>query len=271
MALVALSVWALSAPHDVKITKRNATDTANQKITVADPGSNEVLVWNNSTKTLEFGYLVDTFNVTAINGTAQDKTLISLVDTSTTTNFLRLESTDGNIELRAWGGTDTDLELDTQGAGSIRAMARLKLEEEGVSMDGSADALTDDTYTAFKQITDRNAGETINQWDLVYLNVADGEWHQADADESEAAGKAWGIAAAAGTDGNPLTVIVSGIIRNDGWAWSAGAVDLYVSDAAGELTETAPSTTGDVIKLVARTLSDDEIYLDVTNHFLVSQ
>lgn len=138
----------------------------------------------------------------------------------------------------------------------------------GIEAEGVADAMADDTYQGFKVIGGRNAGETITQWDLVYLNPADGEWHQADADESTAAGKAWGVATTAGTDGNPIDVLVSGIVRNDGWAWSAAGVDLFVSDVAGAMTETAPSTTGDVVKLVARTISDDEVYIDVGHDYL---
>lgn len=153
---------------------------------------------------------------------------------------------------------------------SLTADSLALTDGAGVEVEGSADALANGTYQAFKVVSGRNAGTTISQWNMVYLNVADGEWWPADADASAAAGKAWGMAATAGTDGNPIDVIVSGIIRNDAWSWSAAAVDLYVSDTAGALTETAPATTGDVVKIVARTLSDDEIYLDVTPHFIIS-
>lgn len=170
-------------------------------------------------------------------------------------------------------GTATNLDGTAASltAGNATTAAGVTLvDSRGIAAEGNADALADDTYQAFKLITGRNAGETIAQWDLVYLNATDGEWHLADADESVAAGKAWGVAIAAGTDNNPLSVMVSGIIRNDGWTWGDEGVDLYVSDATpGAMTATAPATSGDVVKVVARTLSDDEIYLDVTHHFLL--
>lgn len=156
------------------------------------------------------------------------------------------------------------------GDGSWEAPASVALKDgNGVEAEGAGDAIADDSYQAFKQITGRNAGETIAQWEMVYLNST-GEWMKADADASQDAGKAWGIAAEAGTSGNPMDVIISGIIRNDTWTWTGSGKDLFVSDVAGALTETAPSTLGDVVKIVARTLSDDEIYIDVTHHFFLS-
>jgi hypothetical protein len=168
-----------------------------------------------------------------------------------------------------WDGTT----LTVNGAYSATTVSttNLVLADGGaLKVDASANAIANNKSRAFRVFSGRVSGEALNQWDLVYLNNADGKWWKADADLSAAAGKAWGAVTegVAGAD-ELVDVVVSGIIRNDAWNWNIG-VDLYVSDTAGALTETAPATTGDVVKLVARTLSDDEIYLDVTNHFLIA-
>lgn len=134
-----------------------------------------------------------------------------------------------------------------------------------VTLNGTADGLTDDTYDGIT-ITGRNAGETVAQWELVRFHT-DNEFHLADAD---AAGEfpARGIAVAASTDGNAITVLVQGIVRNDGWAWGTIGGPIYLSDTAGGLTQTAPSTSGDAVQIVGWALSDDEAYLNFSGHWV---
>ena len=132
-----------------------------------------------------------------------------------------------------------------------------------LTVDTTADGLSDDTYTG-AIVLKMTAGEVITQWDTVYYDFTTGEVYQADAD---AAGEfpAVGVAVAAGTDGNALTVLKSGFVRNDGWNWSAGAI--YLSDTAGGLTQTAPSTSGDAHQLVGFAVTDDEAYFNFTGHW----
>jgi hypothetical protein len=120
---------------------------------------------------------------------------------------------------------------------------------------------TDDTYSG-QGITGLLAGETIAQWDLVYLDATTGEYLIADAD---ATGEwpAWGMAVATGTDGNALTIVQSAIVRNDGWSWTE-KVPLYLDETtSGGLTETAPSTSGDCVQPVARSITSTIILLNV--------
>jgi hypothetical protein len=135
-----------------------------------------------------------------------------------------------------------------------------------VTFNAAADGLTDDTYDGIT-LTGRNAGETVAQWELVRFNAGDSEFHLADAD---AAGEfpARGIAVAASTDGNAITVLVQGVVRNDGWAWGTVGGPIYLSDTAGGLTQTAPSTSGDCVQIVGWALSDDEAYLNFAGHYV---
>jgi len=127
---------------------------------------------------------------------------------------------------------------------------------------------SDDTFTG-EQITGFNAGDTVAQWDCVYL-ATDGKWDRTDADATASAGAVMiGMAAAASTDTNPLTVITRGVVRNDGWTWATVGVPLYLDTAtAGGMTLTAPSGTDDVVKIVGYTLSDDCIYFNPSNDYI---
>lgn len=113
-----------------------------------------------------------------------------------------------------------------------------------------------------------NAGENIAQFDCVFLNVADGEWHQADAD---AVGEwpAWGMAVESldgawpATDGDPVWVLTRGVVRDDTWTGFSINDKVYLDETtAGGITATAPTTDGDCIQPIGRVTGTDgdEIY-----------
>jgi hypothetical protein len=114
------------------------------------------------------------------------------------------------------------------------------------------------------------AGDTIAQWDLVYLDSTSGRWELADADAaSTAGGVLLGLATTSGTDGNALTVLLRGIVRNDGWTWATVGGPLYVSTTAAGMTQTAPSGSADVVRVVGHALSDDCIWFNPSNDWSV--
>jgi len=124
----------------------------------------------------------------------------------------------------------------------------------------------DDTYTG-EDLSGFNATGTIAQWEAVYLTTTG--WALTDADATATAGGVMlGLAATAGTASNPLTVVLKGIVRNDGWTWATVGAPLYLSTTAGALTETAPSGTDDVQRIVGYVLSDDCIYWNPSNDYI---
>lgn len=127
---------------------------------------------------------------------------------------------------------------------------------------------SDDTFTG-ETLTGMNAGDTVAQWDCIYL-ASDGKWDRTDADAAATAGGVMvGMAAAASTDTNPVTVIIKGVVRNDGWTWATVGAPLYLDTAtAGGMTLTAPSGTDDVIRIVGYVLSDDCIYFNASNDWI---
>ena len=59
--------------------------------------------------------------------------------------------------------------------------------------------------------------------------------------------------------GDTTRILIQGIARDDSWAWTPGG-RLYVSETAGDLTQTAPSDDGDFIQVVGIALTADSIY-----------
>jgi len=125
---------------------------------------------------------------------------------------------------------------------------------------------TDHTYSGMS--AEMLAGGTIGAQDLVCIHTTTQEVVVADASAVGTA-RAIGIAPAAISDTATGTVLLQGFIRDDTWAWTTGGV-LYLSETAGDLTHTAPTTDGAFIQVVGIALSPDVAYinpsLDIIEH-----
>jgi len=126
-----------------------------------------------------------------------------------------------------------------------------------IAFDGTPN--TDDTVNGPTTST-FNAGATIAQWDCVYLDSSS-TWILADADAASTSGPVMlALAAASGTAGNPMKVALTGsFCRNDAWAWTVGGA-IYVDTTAGGLSQTAPSGSGDIVRVAGYAMSADVIY-----------
>jgi hypothetical protein len=133
-------------------------------------------------------------------------------------------------------------------------------------INATPDAMSDDNYNGI-DITGINFGETVAQWSCVFL-ASDGKVDIADAD---AAGEfpAMGIVVAGGDDTDAATILIQGVVRNEGWSGLTVGGAVYLGDAGtGAITQTAPSTSGDCVQLIGRAISDSEIYFNFTGHWL---
>ncbi len=203
----------------------------------------------------------NTGDQTTITGNAGTATALQNARTINGTSF------DGtaNITITAAAGTLTGATLAAGvTASSLTSVGTLtSLTVSGstalneLALDGTPN--TDDTVNGPTTST-FNAGATIAQWELVYMGSG-GEWLLADADTSATSGPVLlALAAASGTDNNPMKVALAGsFCRNDAWAWTVGAA-IYASATAGALTETAPSTTGQIVRVAGYAVSADVIY-----------
>lgn len=98
--------------------------------------------------------------------------------------------------------------------------------------------------------------------------AADGHFDEADAD---AVSTAPCVAIALETGTGTKKVLLSGLIRNDGWNFTTGPGELglvFLSTTVGTLTQTAPSGTDDVVQVVGFALSDDVLYFSPQLHLI---
>lgn len=138
---------------------------------------------------------------------------------------------------------------------AYNAVADLKIEP-------SSDATANGPHT-----DDLNAGGTVTAMDLVILNSS-GQWVDTDANSSSTYAGMVGIALQSKTVGQALNVALKGaVVRNDAWNWTPGAV-IYMSETAGALTATQPTTTDAAIRVIGFALTDDAIMLDPSPDYI---
>ena len=104
-----------------------------------------------------------------------------------------------------------------------------------------------------------NAGYSSAIGDVVYLGSG-GKWLEADASATGTAEALLGIALEAKTDTQAMLVALPGsFVRDDTWTWTTGA-QLFLSETLGAMTETGPSTTDAVVRIVGYAVSADVVY-----------
>lgn len=159
------------------------------------------------------------------------------------------------------GGTQT-LTNKTLTSPTVGGTALLS---EGGSVGYDPSLSADGTWTGIT-IT-ATAGYTQAFGDLVYLDPTDSRWEAADANSASGAdGDARGIlgmVVVAGTDGNACTILLNGVIRADA-KFPTFTINnpIYVSETAGSVTQTQPTTTDVVIRIVGAALTADSMYFN---------
>jgi hypothetical protein len=105
------------------------------------------------------------------------------------------------------------------------------------------------------------AGESLVLGDLVYLK-SDGKWWKAKADAADTSSGLIGIALESKSAGEAIRVALPGsVVYNSGWSWTIGCI-LYISAVTGGLiTETQPSATTNIIRVVGFPISATSIFL----------
>ena len=203
-------------------------------------------------------------NITSV--VEKDVALVALEDDTTFGDAALLYVADNDS-----GATESvPFVIDPDEAGDIR-WKLVKIFARGVGLYATADALADEGYTGII-ITGKNAGEGIYQGNLVYWDATETEWMMADAN---VAGKfpARGVALTTGVNGEPMDVLVQGIMRHDDWAQAftvGGPVFLSATITDNEsVTATAPTTEDDCVQVVGWALTVDEVYFNFSGHWLL--
>jgi hypothetical protein len=162
---------------------------------------------------------------------------------------------------------DADVLTVPTGTTTVSVAAKLSLADASyVDISTPLLAGADHTYTGLT--AQMLAGGAIAAFDLVCVHTTTQEVVEADA-SAYATARVIGIAPAAISDTATGTVLLHGFIRDDTWAWTAGST-LYLSETAGAMTHTAPSTDGAFVLVVGVALSPDVVYInpsmDVIEH-----
>lgn len=130
-------------------------------------------------------------------------------------------------------------------------------------IDGTDDGIADSTFNGIA--TTGLAGATLAIGDVIYLSDTDGRWELADANSTTAqANRARGVAiSTAANDGDAVIIGIKGKLRLDTWTWNDNeGQPLYLSDTAGDLTETRTTSASLAVQVLGYILSDDEIFID---------
>jgi hypothetical protein len=165
--------------------------------------------------------------------------------------------------------------LATTADGAEVATERIRIDSAGLvsladatNLNISTPLLAGADHTTTGITAQMLAGGTISAFQLVCIHTTTQEVVVADASAVGTA-RAIGIAPAAISDEATGTVLLHGFIRDDTWNWTTGAV-LYLSETAGAMTETAPTTDGAFVQAVGIALEPDVVFinpsLDIIEH-----
>jgi hypothetical protein len=182
--------------------------------------------------------------------------------TSTITN----SNASGTIRLmgtKADEGSSVLFYGDPDGAGELYHAGVKKFETaaDGATVAGNIQIQNppaDDTSSGITISADVDTN-TVGIGGVLLLGT-DGSWDDADATiEATAAGMlSIAVEAATGTK----VLLLQGMIQDAGtWDWTIGAT-LYLNTTVGQITETAPSGSGEIVRIIGYAMSADTIYFD---------
>lgn len=165
-----------------------------------------------------------------------------------------------------WDNGDATL---TQSGNSLTlAGANLVLAESvSVVLDSALSA--DGTYTG--TTISGTAGAALAFGDAVYLAAADSRWELADASAASTSGSVMvGICVlAAASDGDPTVILLNGTVRADtAFPTFTVSAPVYISETAGDLTNTAPTTTDSVTRVMGTALDGNTLLLNISADYV---
>jgi hypothetical protein len=241
------------------------------KVEIADPDADAFMGWNDTSGEPDV-ILPDgaTIEIYDDSGTLKARVKDSGISTAklaspTGTDTNVVTGTDGDSgDIVVW-----DANGDAIGSGQspaeLEAAARVLDDNESVTIDATPDGMADGAYNGIT-IGGINHGETVGAIKCVFL-ASDGKVDIADAD---AAGEfpAIGLTVNGGDDTDPAVILVRGVVRDEDWTGLTVGGFVYLGDdGTGQITQTAPSTSGDCVQIVGWALSDSEIYFDFSRPY----
>lgn len=222
--------------------------------------------WDFVVDALENGYLTEDASLTFTrNSTSQFR--INSVDQSSYYTAGRRVRINGSVVVTVVsstysGGNTVITVLETTVPTPITAV-ELAVARIGYANDPALDVLltespaSDTTATGLK--TTFTAGESVVFGNVCYYK-SDGKMWKADA-SAIATASVVGIALATISADASGSFLLLGIARDDSWNWTVGGL-LYLSETAGAITQTAPTTTDSVTQILGVATHADRIYFN---------
>ena len=189
----------------------------------------------------------DDADIYGVNDDVGEQYEISTDSTPSSNNIIAFDISDGDIH-------------------PIQGASLILTDNNTVSLDATADGMDDGEYNGIT-IEGMAHGETVGALKCVFL-ASDGKFDIADAD---AAGEfpALGLTVNGGDDTDAAIILTRGIVRDEDWTGLTVGGAVYLGDdGTGQITQTAPSTSGDCVQIVGWALSDSEIYFDFSRPYL---
>ena len=154
--------------------------------------------------------------------------------------------------------TDVDVDLGTS------TLRYKSIYAQKFAMDISADGIAEHDYSGITALVRVGDGADIGAFDLVHISDVTNEVQISDA-SAIATSRVIGInpSNSAISDNSEGIILLHGVVRDDSWNWTTGAT-LYLSETAGDITATAPSTTDACVVPIGIALEPDMIYFNPT-------
>ena len=254
---------ALTLSDDLSATFAGAVDLGSNTLTTT--GSLQVRTIDYSDGDLSMtiadgGGVTFAQAVTADAGVAIDNITIDGTEIDLSSGDLTLDVA-GDIILDAGGvnvlpGADNTHDL---GAAATRWKT---VYGQQFHMDASADGIADHDYAGMSMTVRVGDGADVGAFDLVCISDVTNEVQIADA-STYALSRVIGInpSNSAISDNAEGTILLFGIVRDDSWGWTTGQT-LYLSETAGDITATAPTTSGAFVTAIGVALEPDMIYFN---------
>ena len=140
----------------------------------------------------------------------------------------------------------------------------IQLGETDIKLDAT---LSGDAKWSGIVIAGTSGVTTLAVGDLCYLNNDDGRWELVDANLSDGYDKQLGICVLAGADGAATEMLTYGKIRSATLPALTIGSPVYMSETAGDVTHTAPTTTDAAVRIIGFALTAEDLLFNPSNDY----
>lgn len=110
------------------------------------------------------------------------------------------------------------------------------------------------------------AGETLSFGDSVVVG-GDSKWVKTSATSENRTDGHIGVVLASGVLNDNILLLLNGYIRNDSWTFNVGD-SVYLSTTSGELTDSEPTTSGELVRIVGYARTASTLWYSPDNTFI---